>query len=84
MVKYRKGSIYYANNRFKTLGILAKIAQLEPPCTVGIYYAHDVDKARIEKYIDEIIPFGVNYKFVKMEMKPYDVESRLKSIQKND
>lgn len=67
MIKYRKGSIYYANNRFKTLGILAKIAQLEPPCTVGIYYAHDADKARIEKYIDEIILFGVNYKFVKMQ-----------------
>ena len=65
MVKYRKSSIYYANNRFKTLGILAKIVQLEPPCTVGICYAHDADKARIEKYIDEIIPFGVNYKFVK-------------------
>lgn len=66
MVKYREGSICYVSNRFKTLGILAKIAQLEPPCTVGIYYAHDVDKATIERYIDEIIPLGVNYKFIKM------------------
>ncbi len=27
---------------------------------------HEQDKARIERYIDDIIPLGVNYKFIKI------------------
>jgi len=64
--KYRKHSIYWTNQRFKNLHILAKIATIEPPCTVGIVYMHEQDKARIERYIDDIIPLGVNYKFIKI------------------
>ena len=36
--KYEKDTIYFINNRFKTLNLLAEIMILEPPCTVGICY----------------------------------------------
>ena len=61
------GSLFYINNRFKTLGILAKIAALEPPCTVGICYSNENDKRHIEAIIDDIIPLGVEYKFIKVK-----------------
>lgn len=63
--KYEKDTIYFINNRFKTLNLLAEIMMLEPPCTVCICY-HDEEQVKaIQKVIDEYIPLGVEYKLIK-------------------
>lgn len=63
--KYQKDTIYFINNRFKTLNLLAKIMTLEPPCTVGICYRDEKQVKAIQKVIDEYIPLGVEYKLIK-------------------
>ena len=47
--KYEKDTIYFINNRFKTLNLLAEIIILEPPCTVGICYHDEKQVKAIQK-----------------------------------
>lgn len=47
--KYEKNTIYFINNRFKTLNLLAEIMILEPPCTVGICYHDEKQVKAIQK-----------------------------------
>ena len=63
--KYKKDTIYFINNRFKTLNLLAEIMMLEPPCTVSICYRDERQVKAIQKVIDEYIPLGVEYKLIK-------------------
>ena len=63
--KYEKDTIYFINNRFKTLNLLAEIMMLEPPCTVSICYYDEKQVKAIQKVIDEYIPLGVEYKLIK-------------------
>ena len=63
--KYEKDTIYFINNRFKTLNLLAEIMMLEPPCTVGICYHDEKQVKAIQNVIDKYIPLGVEYKLIR-------------------
>ena len=63
--KYEKNTIYFINNRFKTLNLLAEIMMLEPPCTVGICYRDEKQVKAIQKVIDEYIKISIKYKIKK-------------------
>ena len=66
-MNYQKTSIYCTKRTGKSIGLLFDVVtNIDEPCTIGIVYKNQEDAERINIFLNEYLPVGVEYKLIKV------------------